>query len=228
MEGLKVNITISVDYRLGTKSTKRELLDELLNIYNTFGNKWQNIITIISRQTSNDIIGKYKSKEIISSRNVISLQIFQELSSRLSYRGFRLTNLYILQINFSKEYDNSLILPELVSLKNKEEKFLIEGIHYQSKTNISLAEMEKSIIQNSLNTNLDILNSLHLNKIKRERKLIEKIFSNFYEIKIKFGIADQSNQSAASELLLYYWIKLMQNKGISNNKMKLYLPENLK
>ena len=46
-------------------------------------------------------------------------------------------------------------------------------------------------------------------------------------VKSKFKLIDGVNKTAVSQLLQYYWIKIMQNEGNKYNNIKVQLPENL-
>jgi hypothetical protein len=227
-EGLKVGLTISLAYKLGSANSKKDLLPQLLNIYNNVKYNWQELILRILHQTSRDIVGTYTSNNIVLKRETISNTIFSELSSNLNTRGFSLNNLNLLEIRLDETYMSSLVELEVINQQAQQKAYLLQGLKTQSNTNITLAGIDRETLDYETNYKNLIVKKLSEDKITALDKKVNTLYFNLFNVKDKLRLVESSTKSSASQLLYYYWGKIMQNEGNKNGKLKEDIPENLK
>jgi hypothetical protein len=228
MEGLKINIKYAISYKLGTKTSNLELLAEYLNIYSNLGYKWNELVERVSSQIIRDLTSSFSIRDLLILRNKVNSDIKDELSVKLAYRGFNLTSFYIFEINLNTEFRNSLVESEIVYQKAAEKNFLLKGLFIEAETNKTLATIDKKINDYVLNNKILILNSLYLNRKELENSFINNLYSNMYALKKEFKLEDKHNTSAASQLLFYSWIKIINNIAKNHTViLKSGLPENL-
>jgi hypothetical protein len=227
-EGLKVGLTILIAYKLGSGNLKREILPQLLNIYSNVKFNWKELVVRILQQNARDVIGTYSANQIILNRETISNILYSELFANLKYRGFLLTSLQLVELNLEKTYSDSLVQLEVVNQNAQQKVYLLEGLQVEAKTNVTLAGLDSLAIEYETINKALIGKKLGQDKLIALKARITALYSNMYSLKDKFKLSDSSAKSAASQLLTYYWGKIMQNEGNKMANMKLELPENLR
>ena len=227
-EGLKIGVTISLAYKLGSANSKKDILPQLLNIFSNVNNNWEQLVIRILYQTSRDILGTYTCNNIVLQRETLSNTIFSDLSSNLNSRGFFLTNLNILEVRLDETYMRSLVELEVTNQKAQQIGYLLQGLKIQSNTNVTMAGIDRETLEYLSSYKNLIVKKLSENQITTLDTKVSSLYSNLVSIKDKFKLVESSTKSSASQLLYYYWGKIMQNEGNKFSKSKVDIPENLK
>lgn len=134
-----VGSTIAVNYRLPE--------DKSYNIYTTIGTGYADVVLLPAVQESlKAVMSKYTAEELITSREVVSQEFYDNLSSRVSNYGLYIEKTNIVNFNFSDEFnkaieDKQVAEQNLIKTKTEQEQAIV----------IAKAEAEKKTIQAEAN-----------------------------------------------------------------------------
>lgn len=134
-----VGCTIAVNYRLPS--------DKSYDIYTTIGTGYSDVILLPAVQESlKAVMSKYTAEELITSREIVSQEFYDNLSSRVSTYGLYIEKTNIVNFNFSDEFnkaieDKQVAEQNLIKTKTEQEQAIV----------IAKAEAEKKTIQAEAN-----------------------------------------------------------------------------
>jgi hypothetical protein len=227
-EGLVLNVKISIIFKLGSANLQVDIIKQLFDIYTKTNFNWNDFIIKQVSQNTRDILSLYSATDIILQRETIIKSLINIVSKELSTQGYLLVDLNIVDVEPDSIFINSYIETERISQKSQESIHLLRNSQIQAATNMTLAEMEKDIIYYEAQRKRDLNLSINGVDNKAQGDKIFTLFNNLLTIKNKFKLVNGNVKTANSELLQYYWIKIMQNRGNILNKSNSIFPENLK
>jgi len=159
------NFKIAINYNVNPDSANE--------LYRTVGENYESIIIepaiyeSVKYGTSN-----YTAEEMITMRGTVSDTIWQILQSKLKNKGITITGISILNLEFSKEYDEAIERKQVVEQQTKASQLELEKAKIDNERKIENAKTEAEIMkqQNSQITE----QTLKLKELEIKEKLVEK------------------------------------------------------
>lgn len=165
-----VSASIAVNYNVNK--------DTANTLYREVGTDYENIIISPAiLESIKSVMARYTAEELITKRGEVSVGIQEELTNKISKRGFTVTEFNITNIDFSDAFDQAI---EAKAVKQQEvvsAQAELEKQKIQNEKEISVAEKDAKVmeLQNAQITE----QTLKLKELEIKEKLIDKWSGNF-------------------------------------------------
>ena len=163
------NIKIAVNYSVDKQ--KANIL------YREIGKDFSSIIIEPAiYETMKSVIANYTAEELVTKRQEVSNKTQEILTARLEENGINVTALNLLDLSFSKEFDDAIEKKQIVEQQTQQAKYELEKAKIENEKKIENAKAEAEVMKQQ---NQEITeNTLRLKELENQQKLIEKWSGN--------------------------------------------------
>ncbi len=131
----QVDITMSINYALQTQGA--------LRMYKTVGTKYdESIILPLIHEATKSTFAKYSAEQLVSNRDLISEEVFAELSQELEFYDLSVKEVAIEDIDFSDAFTNAIEAKQVAT-----QTLLQAETEQKQQTLIAQAEAERATIK---------------------------------------------------------------------------------
>lgn len=135
-----VRVSIAVNYNVD-KDTANILYQEV-------GTDYQNIIIQPAiLESIKSAMAQYTAEELITKRSEVSTSIQNQLSNKISEKGFNITDFNITNIDFSDEYNKAIETKAVKQQEVETAKYELEKQKIQNEKEISVAEKDAKVME---------------------------------------------------------------------------------
>lgn len=128
-----VNITLRILFRPRP--------DALPNIYTTLGPDYEDrVLPSITNEVLKAVVAEFDAGELITSREIVSSRIDQELTKRSQQFGIILDDISITHLTFGREFTHAVELKQVAQQDAENARFLVEKAEQSKKAAIISAE----------------------------------------------------------------------------------------
>ena len=164
------NIKIAVNYNVD-KQKANVLYREIGKDFNSV------IIEPAIYETMKSVIANYTAEELVTKRQEVSNKTQELLTVRLEENGINVVALNLLDLSFSKEFDDAIEKKQIVEQQTQQAKYELEKAKIENEKKIENAKAEAEVMKQQ---NQEITeNTLKLKELENQQKLIEKWSGNF-------------------------------------------------
>lgn len=163
------NINIAVNYNVDKQ--KANIL------YREIGKNFDSVIIEPAiYETMKSVIANYTAEELVTKRQEVSNKTQEILTARLEENGINVTALNLLDLSFSKEFDDAIEKKQIVEQQTQQAKYELEKAKIENEKKIENAKAEAEVMKQQ---NQEITeNTLRLKELENQQKLIEKWSGN--------------------------------------------------
>lgn len=163
------NIKIAVNYSVDKQ--KANIL------YREIGKDFDSIIIEPAiYETMKSAIANYTAEELVTKRQEISNNAQETLTLRLEEKGINVLALNLLDLSFSKEFDDAIEKKQVTEQQTQQAKYELEKAKIENEKKIENAKAEAEVMKQQ---NQEITeNTLRLKELENQQKLIEKWSGN--------------------------------------------------
>ena len=163
------NIQIAVNYNVD-KQKANILYREIGKNFNSV------IIEPAIYETMKSVIANYTAEELVTKRQEVSNKTQEILTARLEENGINVTALNLLDLSFSKEFDDAIEKKQIVEQQTQQAKYELEKAKIENEKKIENAKAEAEFMKQQ---NQEITeNTLRLKELENQQELIEKWSGN--------------------------------------------------
>lgn len=163
------NIQIAVNYNVD-KQKANILYREIGKNFNSV------IIEPAIYETMKSVIANYTAEELVTKRQEVSNKTQEILTARLEENGINVTALNLLDLSFSKEFDDAIEKKQIVEQQTQQAKYELEKAKIENEKKIENAKAEAEVMKQQ---NQEITeNTLRLKELENQQELIEKWSGN--------------------------------------------------
>ena len=163
------NIKIAVNYSVDKQ--KANIL------YREIGKDFSSIIIEPSiYETMKSAIANYTAEELVTKRQEVSNKAQETLTTKLEEKGINVLALNLLDLSFSKEFDEAIEKKQVTEQQTQQAKYELEKAKIENEKKIENAKAEAEVMKQQ---NQEITeNTLRLKELENQQKLIEKWSGN--------------------------------------------------
>lgn len=159
------NFSIAVNYNI-TKDTANKLYREVGIDYKTI------IVEPAIKEAIKSVTANYTAEELITKRNEVSAMATEQIFNKLNDKGISVTSVNILDLSFSKEFDEAIEKKQIVEQQTQQAKYELEKAKVENEKKIENAKAEAEVMKQQ---NQEITDkTLELRRLEVQQKLIEK------------------------------------------------------
>lgn len=163
------NIQIAVNYSVD-KQKANILYREVGKDFNSV------IIEPAIFETMKSAIANYTAEELVTKRQEVSNKAQETLTARLEEKGINILALNLLDLSFSKEFDDAIEKKQVTEQQTQQAKYELEKAKIENEKKIENAKAEAEVMKQQ---NQEITEkTLRLKELENQRKLIEKWSGN--------------------------------------------------
>lgn len=178
------NFQIAVNYSL-TKETANTLYREVGVDYKTI------IVEPAIQEAMKATVANYTAEELITKRNEVSAFALEALTDKLSSRGITISALNILDLSFSKEFDEAIEKKQIVEQQTKTAELELEKAKVENEKRIENAKAEAEVMKQQNNQITD--KTLELKRLEIQEAMINKWNGNLPSTMMSDNIAGLFN-----------------------------------
>ena len=131
----QVDITMSINYALQKQGA--------LNMYKNVGTKYdESIILPLIHEATKSTFAKYSAEQLVSNRDLISEEVFEELSQELEFYSLSVKEVAIEDIDFSDAFTNAIEAKQVAT-----QTLLQAETEQKQQTLVAQAEAERATIK---------------------------------------------------------------------------------
>jgi len=128
-----VNITLRILFRPKP--------DVLPNIYTTLGQDYdERVLPSITNEVLKSVVAEFDAGELITQREVLSMRVHKELTSRSDQFGLILDDISITHLTFGREFTAAVELKQVAQQEAEKARFLVEKAEQVKNASIITAE----------------------------------------------------------------------------------------
>ena len=128
-----VNITLRILFRPKP--------DVLPNIYTTLGQDYdERVLPSITNEVLKSVVAEFDAGELITQREVLSMRVHKELTSRSDQFGLILDDISITHLTFGREFTAAVELKQVAQQEAEKARFLVEKAEQVKNATIITAE----------------------------------------------------------------------------------------
>lgn len=159
------NFSIAVNYNI-TKDTANKLYREVGVDYKSI------IVEPAIKEAIKSVTANYTAEELITKRNEVSAMATEQIFNKLNDKGISVTSVNILDLSFSKEFDEAIEKKQIVEQQTQQAKYELEKAKVENEKKIENAKAEAEVMKQQ---NQEITeNTLRLKELEIKQKMIEK------------------------------------------------------
>lgn len=159
------NFSIAVNYNI-TKDTANKLYREVGVDYKSI------IVEPAIKEAIKSVTANYTAEELITKRNEVSAMATEQIFNKLNDKGISVTSVNILDLSFSKEFDEAIEKKQIVEQQTQQAKYELEKAKVENEKKIENAKAEAEVMKQQ---NQEITDkTLELRRLEIQQKLIEK------------------------------------------------------
>ena len=163
------NFSIAVNYNI-TKDTANKLYREVGVDYKSI------IVEPAIKEAIKSVTANYTAEELITKRNEVSAMATEQIFNKLNDKGISVTSVNILDLSFSKEFDEAIEKKQIVEQQTQQAKYELEKAKVENEKKIENAKAEAEVMKQQ---NAEITDkTLELKRLEIQQKLIEKWSGN--------------------------------------------------
>lgn len=160
-----VTLDVSINYSVN--------VDYATDLYKTVGKDYQTIIlTPILSDTIKSSVSEYTAEETVTKRAELSSKIYEKLNQRLNEQGISITNVNIINLNFSQAYNQAIEEKQIATQKTLTAQQELETTKIEAEKKIAEAEGQAEA-NRILNESLTEEN-LEKQELENQSKAIDK------------------------------------------------------
>ncbi len=159
------NFSIAVNYNI-SKDTANKLYREVGVDYKAI------IVEPAIKEAIKSVTANYTAEELITKRNEVSAMATEQIYNKLNDKGISVTSVNILDLSFSKEFDEAIEKKQIVEQQTQQAKYELEKAKVENEKKIENAKAEAEVMKQQ---NQEITDkTLELRRLEVQQKLIEK------------------------------------------------------
>lgn len=159
------NFSIAVNYNI-SKDTANKLYREVGVDYKTI------IVEPAIKEAIKSVTANYTAEELITKRNEVSAMATETIYNKLNNKGISVTSVNVLDLSFSKEFDEAIEKKQIVEQQTQQARYELEKAKVENEKKIENAKAEAEVMKQQNNEITD--KTLELRRLEVQQKLIEK------------------------------------------------------
>jgi len=239
-EGMRTNIGLGIQYKLGLSTSEMELKDQIMLIFERYGTSWEEFLVKIASEAVRNVTTKFTAFDLFQRRKEVGAAILVELKKTFALYYFECMDSVLLNVGIDDTLQNAIQETEIVNQQILEMQHFISAKQIESNTKVLIAETTGRLRVDKLNTDGLVYKTLKQAEAQATvtRLETEKDGLVSFETKIGFTTEEQSavtevqaaDTTANNFLLSYFWIQTVDDSEASmkvNSDLPSSIPLNI-